>query len=91
MNVSLAFVEGSKQIWQKLDIPEGSTIRQVILISGILDDMPHIDLETHKVGIYGKIAELTDTLKEGDRVEIYRPITADPATVKRRKIVANDD
>jgi len=91
MNVSLAFVEGSKQIWQKLDIPEGSTIRQVILISGILDDMPHIDLETHKVGIYGKIAELTDPLKEGDRVEIYRPITADPATVKRRKIVANDD
>jgi len=86
--VSLAFVEGSKQIWQKLDIPEGSTVKQVIHISGILDDFPHIDLETHKVGIHGKIAELSDTLKEGDRVEIYRPITADPATVKRRSVPA---
>ena len=86
MNISLAYVEGSKQIWQKLDIPEGSTIKQVIHISGILDEFPHIDLETHKVGIHGKIAELTDTLKEGDRVEIYRPITADPATVKRRSV-----
>jgi len=91
MNVSLAYVEGDKQIWQKLDMPEGCTIKQVINVSGILDDFPHIDLETHKVGIHGKIAELTDTLNEGDRIEIYRPITADPATVKRRSIVAKDD
>ena len=90
MNVSLAFVEGSNQIWQKLEMPEGCTIKQVIDISGILDDFPHIDLETHKVGIHGKIAELTDTLKEGDRIEIYRPITADPATVKRRSVPAKD-
>ncbi len=86
MNVSLAYVEGSKQIWQKLDILEGSTVKQVIQISGILDEFPLIDLETHKVGIHGKIVELTDTLKEGDRIEIYRPITADPATVKRRSV-----
>ncbi|HKI62468.1 MAG TPA: RnfH family protein [Mariprofundaceae bacterium] len=91
MNVSLAYIEGEKQIWQKLDMPEGCNIRQVIEISGILEDIPHIDLETHQVGIHGKIAELTDTLKEGDRIEIYRPITADPATVKRRKIVAKED
>ncbi len=86
MNVSLAFVEGEKQVWQKFEMPEGCTIQQVIDISGILDEFPHIDLETHKVGIHGKIAELSDTLKEGDRIEIYRPITADPATVKRRSV-----
>lgn len=86
MNVSLALVEGEKQIWRKLDIPEGSTVRQVIEISGILEQFPQIDLEERKVGIHGKIAELTDTLKEGDRIEIYRPITADPATVKRRSV-----
>ncbi|HKI62608.1 MAG TPA: RnfH family protein [Mariprofundaceae bacterium] len=91
MNVSLAYIEGDKQIWQKLDMPEGCSLRQVIEISGILDDFPHIDLETHKVGVHGKLAELTDNLKEGDRIEIYRPITADPAKVKRRKIVAKDD
>jgi len=86
MNVSLALVEDGKQIWQKLDIPEGSTIRQVIEISGILEQFPQIDLESREVGIHGKIAALTDTLREGDRIEIYRPITADPATVKRRSV-----
>lgn len=91
MNVSLAFVSEGQQVWQKLDMPEGCSIRQVIEISGILDEFPQIDLETHKVGIHGKIGELTDTIKEGDRIEIYRPITADPATVKRRPIVAKDD
>ena len=90
MNVSLAYVDGDKQIWQKLDMLEDATVKQVILISGILDEVPYIDLDRCKVGIHGKIAELTDTLKEGDRIEIYRPITADPATVKRRKIVAKD-
>jgi len=86
MKVSLAFVEGELQIWHKLDIPDGINLRQVIDISGILEDMPEIDLEVQKVGIHGKIAELTDPVKEGDRIEIYRPITADPATVKRRSV-----
>ena len=90
MKVSLAFVEGDQQIWQKLEVPDGCTIKQVITLSGILDDFPHIDLESHKVGIHGKIADPSDPLKEGDRIEIYRPITADPATVKRRKIVAKE-
>lgn len=86
MKLSLAYVEGDKQIWQKLDMPEGCTIRQVIEISGILESVPGIDLEQHKVGIHGKLAELSDTPKDGDRIEICRPITADPATVKRRSV-----
>jgi len=86
MNVSLAVVEEGKQIWQKLEVPEGCTIRQVIDISGVLGQLPELDLEARSVGIHGKLAELSDTLKEGDRIEIYRPITADPATVQRRSI-----
>jgi len=86
MNVSLALVEDGKQIWQKLEVPEGCTIKQVIAMSGILEQMPQIDLEEREVGIHGRLAELTDTLKDGDRIEIYRPITADPATVPRRSI-----
>lgn len=86
MNVSLALVEGGRQIWQKLEVPEGCTVRQVIDMSGILEQMPQIRLDEREVGIHGKLAELGDTLREGDRIEIYRPITADPATVKRRSI-----
>jgi len=86
MNVSLALVEGGRQVWQKLEVPEGCTVRQVIDMSGILEQMPQIKLEEREVGIHGRLAELGDSLREGDRIEIYRPITADPATVQRRSI-----
>lgn len=91
MNVSIAFVEDGQQIWHKLDLMDGCTIKQAIEISGLLEQFPNINLKERKVGIHGKVAELSDEIKEGDRIEIYRPITADPTTVKRRPIVAQGD
>ncbi|OIO67729.1 MAG: RnfH family protein [Zetaproteobacteria bacterium CG_4_9_14_3_um_filter_49_83] len=85
MKVSLAVVENGKQIWQKLEVPENTTVQQVIKMSGILEQL-HINLEEREVGIHGRLVELSSSLREGDRIEIYRPITADPATVKRRSI-----
>jgi hypothetical protein len=52
----------------------------------MLNQYPHIDLSAQKVGIFGKLAKLDAPIKEGDRVEIYRQITADPAQVQRRRI-----
>jgi hypothetical protein len=53
-------------------------------VTGLLEQFPEIDLERQKVGIFGKITRLDTKLEEGNRVEIYRPITADPETVERR-------
>lgn len=52
--------------------------------SGILEQFPEINLEQQKVGIYGKVSKLDAVLNDGDRVEIYRPITCDPKTVPRK-------
>ncbi len=90
MNVSVAVVENGKQVWQKIEVPEGSTVRQVIEISGILERLD-IKLEEREVGIHGKLAELTDTLNDGDRIELYRGITADPGTVKRRSVPTSNN
>ena len=68
----------------KLEVPDSSTVRQAIELSGILERFPTIDLETQKVGIFGKLTKLDAVLENGNRVEIYRPITADPETVERR-------
>lgn len=78
MNVGVAFAKTTAQVWLKMDVPEGSTVRDVIERSGILEQFPEIDLETHKVGIFGQIAKLDKVVSEGSRVEIYRPITANP-------------
>jgi len=84
MNVGVAYAGNKKQIWLKLDVPEGSSIQQVIELSGLLEQFPEIDLSNQKVGIFGKISKLDTTVKQGDRIEIYRPITADPETVERK-------
>ncbi len=84
INVGVAYAGNKKQVWLKLDVPEGSSIQQVIELSGLLEQFPEIDLSNQKVGIFGKISKLDTTVKQGDRIEIYRPITADPETVERK-------
>jgi uncharacterized protein len=85
MNVGVCYAQADRQIWLRLEVPEGSTIVEAIELSGVLTQYPEIDLESQKVGIFGKLAKLDAPVKEGDRVEIYRKITADPAQVQRRR------
>jgi putative ubiquitin-RnfH superfamily antitoxin RatB of RatAB toxin-antitoxin module len=91
MQVGIAYSEPAQQLWLRIEVPEDSTVRTAIEQSGILRKFPEIDLEVHQVGIFGKVAELDGLLKAGDRVEIYRGITADPATVPRRQMAEDDD
>lgn len=84
MNIGTAYDNGKKQVWLKLEVPDGSTIKEVIEKSGLLKMFPEIDLETQRVGIFGRLTKLDAVVQEGNRVEIYRPITADPETIERR-------
>ncbi len=84
MIVGVAYAKAAQQVWTNIEVPDGATIQDAIEKSGILDKFPEIDLEQQKVGIFGKISKLDAKLNDGDRVEIYRPITADPDMVERR-------
>ena len=84
MNIGVAYADKFKQVWLKLEVPDDSTVREAIEISGMLEQFPEIDLDKQKVGIFGKITKLDARLEEGVRVEIYREITADPELVERR-------
>lgn len=86
MNVGVAYADKFKKVWLKFEVPDGSTVREAIERSGLLAQFPEIDLDTQRVGIFGKLTRLTAKVAEGDRVEIYRDITADPETVERRDI-----
>ena len=90
MHIGVAYADKFKQTWLKLDVPEGSTVQDAIERSGLLAQFPEIDLSKNKVGIFGKIVKLDSPLASGNRVEIYRPITADPETVERRDVVTQD-
>ena len=84
MHVGVAYADKFKRTWLKLDVPDGSTVREAIEHSDLLQQYPDADLDSQRVGIFGKFAKLDANVKDGDRVEIYRPITADPETVPRR-------
>lgn len=84
MNVGVAYADKFKQVWLKLEVPDDSTVRQAIEHSGLLEQFPEIDLDNQKVGVFGKVTKLDAKVEEGSRIEIYRPITADPELVERR-------
>lgn len=91
MNVGVAYADKFKQVWLKLEIPDDSTVRQAIEHSGLLQQFPEIDLDNQKVGIFGKVTKLDAKIQEGSRIEIYRPITADPELVERRDQDEDDE
>ncbi|AMY68786.1 RnfH family protein [Frigidibacter mobilis] len=74
MIVGVAYAKPTVQVWKHVDVPEAATPREAIERSGLLAQFPEIDLAVMKVGIFGQICTLDRPLKEGDRVEIYRPI-----------------
>lgn len=84
MKVGVAYATPGRQTWLTLDVAEGATVREAIEQSGILKQFPEIDLETQRIGIFGKFTTLDATVADGARIEIYRPITCDPKTVRRR-------
>jgi putative ubiquitin-RnfH superfamily antitoxin RatB of RatAB toxin-antitoxin module len=85
MNVGVAFAKPTAQIWKNIEVSEGATVRNVIEQSGLLQQFPEIDLEVNKVGIFGSVARLDKLVKEGDRVEIYRPIHPDAELLEKKR------
>jgi putative ubiquitin-RnfH superfamily antitoxin RatB of RatAB toxin-antitoxin module len=91
MQIGVAYSEPSQQIWLNIEVPDCATVKDAIDRSGILKLFPHIDLESQKVGVFGKLVKLDAGLRAGDRIEIYRPIICDPQTVPRRDIEGAED
>lgn len=85
MNIEVAYATPEKQVIIVVDVAEGSNVEQAIQASAVLEQFPEIDLEKNKMGIFGKLTKKTTELKAGDRVEIYRPLIADPKEVRRKR------
>jgi putative ubiquitin-RnfH superfamily antitoxin RatB of RatAB toxin-antitoxin module len=85
MSVEVAYAVPERQVIIEVTVERGTTLKQAIELSGILQQFEEIDLGRNKVGIFGKLAELSDELQPGDRVEIYRPLIADPKEVRKKR------
>lgn len=83
--VEVVYALPSEQLIIPLKTQEGITAEDAIIDSGILQKFPEIDLNKNAIGIFGKLAKKNTTLRHMDRVEIYRPLIADPKEVRRQR------
>lgn len=86
--VEVAYARPDEQLILRLDVPAGSTLREAVEQSGILDRFTDIDPDRMKAGIFGKLKKPDQVLQDGDRVEIYRPLIADPKEVRKQRAAA---
>ena len=89
ISVEVCYALPDKQTLLTLDVEASETIESIIKQSGILELYPEIDLSRNKVGVFSKLAKLTDTLHQGDRIEIYRPLIVDPKEVRKQRAQKN--
>lgn len=85
IQVQVCYAKPEIQLLRDLSVPPGTTVQTAIVQSGILVDMPEIDLMSCRFGIYAKLKTLDTILRDGDRIEIYRPLIADPKESRRRR------
>lgn len=83
MPIEIAYATPKKNWLIALDVEAGTTIKEAIISSGILNQCPTIDLQKNKVGLFSKIVDLDTLVKAGDRIEIYRPLILDPKQARR--------
>lgn len=85
ISVEVVYAIRQKQEIVSLKVAEGTTVRQTIEASGVLEKYPEIDLSKNKLGVFAKLVKPDTLLRNRDRVEIYRPLIADPKEVRKQR------
>ena len=83
--IEVAYALPQKQIIIPIKIKPGVTAEEAIKASGIIKKFPEIDLKINQIGIFGKLTQLDHVMRERDRIEIYRPLIADPKEIRRQR------
>lgn len=83
MKIQVLYINKNLQSLLDVELPEGASVQQAIKQSGLLEKNPDISLDKNQVGIFGELVSLEAVLHEGDRVEVYLPLTMDPMEARR--------
>ncbi|MDJ0776288.1 MAG: RnfH family protein [Gammaproteobacteria bacterium] len=83
--IEVAYATPQKQLILECEVDAGITPRDVVRLSGIERHFPEIDVENCDLGVFGKLVPADYELIDGDRIEIYRPLIADPKEIRRQR------
>ncbi len=85
LHVEVVYALAERQAVLAIEVAPGTTVHQAIEHSGIARRFPEVDLTRAPVGIFGKRVARDAAVREGDRIELYRPLTADPKALRRQR------
>ena len=85
IDIEVVYALPEEQSLVTVKVAEGTEIKDAIENSMILEGYPELELDKLEVGIFGKMAKLTQKVRDRDRIEIYRPLIADPKEVRKRR------
>ena len=87
IEIEVVYAAVDRQLLRALSVPEGTTVREAVLKSGIGDEFPELDLSDCPLGIFGKVVAdpRARLIQAGERIEIYRPLVADPKESRRKR------
>ncbi len=85
LTIEIVYAQAHQQTLLKQTLLTNSTVGEALSASGILLKHPEIDLAKNKLGIFGKLTKTDTVLRDKDRIEIYRPLLADPKEVRRQR------
>ena len=85
IKVQVCYATPEMEFLRDLEVAPGTTLEQAVLLSGLAQAVPELNLDGAAVGIYGKKKTLATVMREHDRVEVYRPLLADPKETRRRR------
>ncbi len=83
--IEVVYALPEEQTLISLDVEQGTTVEQAVKLSGVLEKFTDIDLTKNKIGIFGKVTKSDQVLRDKDRIEIYRPLIADPKESRRKR------
>ncbi|GAB4358514.1 MAG: hypothetical protein Kow006_27030 [Gammaproteobacteria bacterium] len=89
IRVEVVYALPDKQIILPVTLSAGATVADALAASRLDERVPGLDLASAKVGVFGKLAKRDQALRDGDQVEVYRPLIADPKAAKRKKKAAD--
>ncbi|MCL2635549.1 MAG: RnfH family protein [Betaproteobacteria bacterium] len=88
LDIEVCYAQAGKQEVVRLRLADGATLGEALEASGLLLKYPEIDPKQNKFGIYAKLSKTDAVLRDRDRVEIYRPLIADPKEVRKQRAAA---
>ena len=86
IDVAVVYALPSEQRLSTVRVPSGSTVARALRDSGVLERFPEIDVNRAKLGVFGRRVSPEDVLRDGDRIEIYRELIADPKSARRKRV-----